>query len=653
MKKKITYKLPLVFLLFLSVAIISMMFLSHGSVWAESKTPEVMLGGLPISLISIPKDFFFRVVHPPQRLDFFKTITTSKINFVSSGTMFNGQNQVTCIPWPTEAQNAFTYAAGIWETYIQSSVPITIDACWGTGFDNPNVLGRGGAVNYYRNFQGAPIGDTWYPVALVNALHGYDFDPQNSDIKNAFNSTFNWYFGTDGNPGSGETDFVSVAMHEIAHGLGFLGSMDVSKGKGSWGYGTSSPGIYDRFTENGDGQSLIDTSLFPNPSASLSDQLTSNNIYFNGTNANAANDGNRPKLYAPSTWSPGSSYSHLDFSTYYGTVNALMVYAIGTATAIHIPGPITLGIFRDIGWMTSPCSPPGMPSNPSPLDGATGVSNSVTLSWPACANTDYYDVYFGTSSDPPYIGNTSSTSYSLYGLNYSTPYYWKIVAKNNCGNSAIGSVWSFTTESTTCPIPGTPLNPSPLNRTKWISTGPTLRWSACPNTDSYDVYFGTSPDNISLVGNTLNTSYPLSDLKNDTTYYWMILATNQCGASITGGIWTFTTTSLNCIIFSFTDIQNMITPPGGIIGPITIQDINHTISDCCYTIRPLVIKPDGSIIPVLTQVDTCAPPGTRTNYLTLNIPSSAPEGDYTFGVLLTDLSVEIIGLETFNFTIKK
>jgi len=109
---------------------------------------------------------------------------------------------------------------------------------------------------------------------------------------------------------------------------------------------------------------------------------------------------------------------------------------------------------------TSPCPTPGTPSNPSPANGATGVSNNPTLSWSACVNTDSYDVYFGTSSSPPYVGNTPSTSYSPSGLSYSTPYYLQIVAKNNCGNSTSGSIWSFTTQTSALLPNLTPYQPS-------------------------------------------------------------------------------------------------------------------------------------------------------------------------------------------------
>ena len=91
------------------------------------------------------------------------------------------------------------------------------------------------------------------------------------------------------------------------------------------------------------------------------------------------------------------------------------------------------------------CPTPGVVSDPSPSNQAANVSTNPTLSWTSSANTNSYDVYFGTSSNPPYVGNTTSTSYASPGLSNSTTYYWKIVAKNSCGNSTPGPVWSFST----------------------------------------------------------------------------------------------------------------------------------------------------------------------------------------------------------------
>ena len=265
-------------------------------------------------------------------------------------------------PWTASAQTAFQYAVGIWETLISSPVTIVIDAEWGSL--PPGVLGGAGPEDFYRDFPNAPAAGTWYPIALANSLAGSDLEPGAADIGATFSSVYsNWYFGIDGSPG-GNIDFVSVVLHEIGHGLGFSGSMLVDNGvtqaecrgisgEGCWGWGTGFPFTYDRFTENGSNQGLINTGFFANPSAALGGQLAGNNIFFDGPNTTAANGGVPARLYAPAGWEQGSSYSHLNDATYDGTANALMTHAIAAGEANHDPGPVAMALFKDIGWVVS------------------------------------------------------------------------------------------------------------------------------------------------------------------------------------------------------------------------------------------------------------------------------------------------------------
>ena len=251
-----------------------------------------------------------------------------------------------------QAQAAFEYAVTIWESLITSPVNIVVDATWTSSGFPPGAIGGAGANNFAANFTGTPMLDTWYPIALANKLAGSDLDPGSADIVARFNSGFpDWYFGTDGNPGS-QVDFVSVVLHELGHGLGFSGSMRVGlptcgTGNGCWGGGTSYPFIYDRYAVNGSGQLLI--SSFANYSTVLASQLTSGNIYFNGANAVKANSNANVKLYASGTWAQGFSYFHLD-EIFNGTPNALMTYSIGSGESIHNPGPVMLCMFKDVGW---------------------------------------------------------------------------------------------------------------------------------------------------------------------------------------------------------------------------------------------------------------------------------------------------------------
>jgi len=260
--------------------------------------------------------------------------------------------QVNYSGFPTDARIAFQAAVDIWASYVASPVPIVIDASWTplpTG-----ILGRADATVVLRNFSGGQAG-TWYPSALANALHQADLLPTDSDIDAEFASNrTNWYFGTDGHPPAGTSDFETTVLHEIGHGLGFSGSMAVGPtGVGSWGTvlghaGTGSPSIYDVFARNGSGAGLL---TYPNSSMSLGAQLVSNDVYFSGPYANAANGGSPIKLFAPSTWDPASSFSHFDEATYLpGDQNSLMTPGLDRAESIHDPGPDALGVLHDLGW---------------------------------------------------------------------------------------------------------------------------------------------------------------------------------------------------------------------------------------------------------------------------------------------------------------
>jgi hypothetical protein len=94
--------------------------------------------------------------------------------------------------------------------------------------------------------------------------------------------------------------------------------------------------------------------------------------------------------------------------------------------------------------------PPDAPSNPNPMDQATGVSRTTDLSWtgsdPNPGDSLTYDVYFGTTNPPPLVAISQSLPFYDPGtLNPLTTYYWKIVVVDNFGASTIGPIWEFTT----------------------------------------------------------------------------------------------------------------------------------------------------------------------------------------------------------------
>jgi len=187
------------------------------------------------------------------------------------------------------------------------------------------------------------------------------------------------------------------------------------------------------------------------------------------------------------------------------------------------------------------CPTPGTPSNLSPSDGSTNISVSPALSWSACSNSDSYTVYFGTSSNPSYLGDTYNVNYPLTNLASNTTYYWRIVAINSCGNATVGRVWSF---KTACLSPTTPSTSVPKDSAMVVGNSLSLGWTSS-YADSYDVYFGTS-SNPPLLGNSANLKYTVTGLSPNTSYYWRIVALSNCGGySVSGPVWSFSTAPTN------------------------------------------------------------------------------------------------------------
>lgn len=251
--------------------------------------------------------------------------------------------------FPREARAAFQYALDIWASVLHSRVPIRVTANFRNDF-GPYILASTGAAAMLRDFPNAPQRNTYYPAALANARAGSDLT-SNEEIVANFNASFDWYFGLDG-AASDRFDLVTVTLHEIGHGLGFVGSLRTFNGVGAWGVDAPSlPIVYDTLVMTGTGRRIIDGSAFPNNSTALAQALTSQHVLFGrpGSSTHSA-----PQLFAPNPWAPGSSIAHLNDSAYpRGDVNSLMTPSVGPGEVIHDPGPIARGMLVDLGWPTT------------------------------------------------------------------------------------------------------------------------------------------------------------------------------------------------------------------------------------------------------------------------------------------------------------
>ena len=251
-------------------------------------------------------------------------------------------------PFPADAKTAFQRAVNILKPLLNSNVTITVRATYITL--PSGVLGSAGPSFMHRNFTGAPRANTWYVDAIANKHRGIQLNTA-PDINASFSSAFpNWHFEA-GNAPAGKFDFTSVVLHELTHGIGFLGlgTVDAVTGKGRVKSGVpANPSIYDVFTESGAGTPLRN---FPDNSVELGDALKSDNLFYDSTRVRNAFGNLRARIFAPPAFHPGSSYSHLNETSFpAGNANSLMTPFIGPGETIRKLGPVTRAILADEGW---------------------------------------------------------------------------------------------------------------------------------------------------------------------------------------------------------------------------------------------------------------------------------------------------------------
>lgn len=267
----------------------------------------------------------------------------------------------------------YQYAADLWSIRLKGNVPVVVNAGFSDlgGTATGATLGNARPTTVHSAFVGAPVSTLWYMSAPANQLSGTDqndllpggcqasdqIDNHCPEIYSTFNASVDnqtvlgatdFYYGVDGNAG-GDIDFLSVVMHELGHGLGFIGTANSD--------GSKLGGQDDAYVAN-----LEDPNLSPKKFLSMTQNqraialkdpgalvlvgpevVKASGGLVSGRRADGA-----VQVYAPSTYQSGSSQSHYDTAL---SPNELM------EPNLTFPAPhdmeLTLALMRDVGWQTA------------------------------------------------------------------------------------------------------------------------------------------------------------------------------------------------------------------------------------------------------------------------------------------------------------
>lgn len=237
----------------------------------------------------------------------------------------------------------------------------TVLPCSGDG----TVLGQAGASDYYLDYSNGSV----VPYALANHILDRDLNGSGLEIDTQFNSALDnqngctaglsWYYGFDSAPDGG-TSFLSVVLHEIVHGMGFIGLMGSSAhAPFSWPDGKEGfsllsknlgrAGLSATLDEMTRGQRII--------AMTSGDRLTWKGDSANNKTSNYSSGVNQNEIqfYAPSSFDSGSSLSHFDVDL---APDELME-PIYTDTFSDIG--LSLEVLIDIGWSPNPDNLPNYP----------------------------------------------------------------------------------------------------------------------------------------------------------------------------------------------------------------------------------------------------------------------------------------------------
>ncbi|HTN45479.1 MAG TPA: T9SS type A sorting domain-containing protein [Flavipsychrobacter sp.] len=199
--------------------------------------------------------------------------------------------------------------------------------------------------------------------------------------------------------------------------------------------------------------------------------------------------------------------------------------------------------------------------NPADKSTTTNAATTTNLTWLSGGGgaTDY-DVYFGTTYPPPFVGNTTSTSFPV-SLNSSTTYYWYVLAKNANGSAVGCDTLDF---RTACPSPNT------LSTMNVTATSADLLWVEPGTSTTWAIEYGPSPLTAGTGTKVYTGSNPyniLSGLTPATTYQYNIRSI--CGAGDTSAIasGTFTTLCLPITTLPWTENFDALTTVGTTFFP--------------------------------------------------------------------------------------
>ncbi len=243
-----------------------------------------------------------------------------------------------------EFKKGLKYAMDTWGKSLKAKYvgeTIVVDVKFA---DLPDGVAAKGKPTIAKLTGGAPGGgltaNSAYPIALFNHFKGSDQNAAATEIEITFAKNMNFWTAIGGTNPFNFPRLATVAMHELAHGLGVFSQVQPD------GSLKGGPSIFDRFvvqTQIDDDDPALGYPIADMIDTGRASAVTSGMLAFNGAYAMAG-------LFAPAQFSLGSSIAHLNPTT--NPTDLLVPEAMVAFSSELLPSELDVGMLADIGWTT-------------------------------------------------------------------------------------------------------------------------------------------------------------------------------------------------------------------------------------------------------------------------------------------------------------
>jgi len=263
------------------------------------------------------------------------------------------------------------------------------------------------------------------------------------------------------------------------------------------------------------------------------------------------------------------------------------------------------GNFSAVWKFTTIIATPAAPTLITPVNNATCIALTPTMTWGAVAGALSYrlqistDSTFGTTTwDTSGVAGTSATV-QTGKLNNFTKYYWRVNATNSGGTGAWSLIWNFTT------MLGTPTLISPPNNATNVSLTPTLTWSSVTGATSYRVQISTDStfsttvwDSSGITGTSVNVL-----LSQTTAYFWRVNASNSGCTGHWSSTFRFTTLSLGLPLNLKVYMEGFWGGTSQVVDTMRIYLANSTAPYAYVDSNKLILSATGTTSPLFTHAN--------------------------------------------------